>query len=169
MIKHEYSQILQDIENWKHRLWVYICMLSRVRHFGTQWTITCQAPLSTGLSQQEYWSGFPFTPPGDLPDPGIKPRSPALAGGFFTPEPPGKPESKNSLNVILWFQGKNILESADTSRRKSLLTPLLAARPQINPLFHMPWLPQRNIEMFIFNCLEFPGELTGAWHVVGVL
>ena len=84
-------------------------------------------------------------------------------------EPPGKPESKDSLNIILWFQGKNILESADTSGKKSLFTPLLAARPQINPLFRMPWLSQRKIEMFIFNCLEFPGDLTGAWHIVGVL
>ena len=57
------------------------------------WTITHQAPLSTGFSRQEYWSGLPFPPPGDLPDPGIKPESPAspaLAGGFFTSEPPGK-------------------------------------------------------------------------------
>ena len=44
-----------------------------------------------GLSRQEYRSGLPFLAPGDLPDPGIKPISPALAGGFFTTEPPGKP------------------------------------------------------------------------------
>ena len=43
-----------------------------------------------GFPRQEYWSGFPFPPPGDLPDPGIEPMSPALAGGFFTTEPPGK-------------------------------------------------------------------------------
>ena len=52
---------------------------------------SCQAPLSMELSRQEYWSGLPFPPPGDLPDPGIEPVSPALAGGFFTTEPPGKP------------------------------------------------------------------------------
>ena len=51
----------------------------------------CQAPLSMGLSRQEYWSGLPFPPPGDLSDLGIKPKSPALAGRFFTTEPPGKP------------------------------------------------------------------------------
>ena len=45
------------------------------------------------FSRQEYWSGLPFHAPGDLPDPGIKPRFPALAGGFFTTEPPGKPHS----------------------------------------------------------------------------
>ena len=42
------------------------------------WTIACQAPLSMGLSRQEYWSGLPFPIPGDLPNPGIEPRSPAL-------------------------------------------------------------------------------------------
>ena len=44
-----------------------------------------------GLSQQGYWSGLPFPPPGDLPDPGIEPTSPALAGGLFATEPSGKP------------------------------------------------------------------------------
>ena len=57
-------------------------------------SVACQAPLSMEISRQEYWSGLPFLPPEDLPDPGIKPTSPmppALAGGFFTTEPPGKP------------------------------------------------------------------------------
>ena len=48
------------------------------------WTIACQAPLSKGFSRQEYWDGLPCPPPGSLPNSGIKPRSPALAGGFFT-------------------------------------------------------------------------------------
>ena len=47
--------------------------------------------LSMGFSRQEYWSGLPFALPGDLPEPGIKPISPPLSGGFFTTEPPGKP------------------------------------------------------------------------------
>ena len=58
---------------------------------ATPWIVTCQIPLFMGFSRQEYWSGFPFPFPGDLPDPGIKPRSPALVGRFFTTEPPGKP------------------------------------------------------------------------------
>ena len=58
----------------------------------TPWTVACQAPLSMGFPRQEYWSGFPFPSPGDFPDPGIKPTSPALAGGFFTVEPLGKPK-----------------------------------------------------------------------------
>ena len=48
---------------------------SRVRLFVTPWTVACQAPLSMGFSRQEYWSGLPCPPPGDLPDPGIKPKS----------------------------------------------------------------------------------------------
>ena len=51
------------------------------------WTVAHQAPLSTGFSRQEYWSGLPFPPPGALPNPGIEPgslESPALAGEFFT-------------------------------------------------------------------------------------
>ena len=47
-------------------------------------------PLSMGFCRQEYWSGLPFPSLGDLPDPGIEPMSPALAGGFFTAEPSGK-------------------------------------------------------------------------------
>ena len=55
------------------------------------WTVACLAPLPMGISRQEYWSGLPFPPPGYLPDPGIEPVSLALAGGFFTAEPQGKP------------------------------------------------------------------------------
>ena len=55
------------------------------------WTIACQASLSMGFPRQEYWSGLPFPSPGDLPNPGIKPVSPAFAGKCFTAELPGKP------------------------------------------------------------------------------
>ena len=60
----------------------------------TPWTVDCQASLSMEFSRQEYWSELSFPSPGDLPDPGIEPMSlasPALAGRFFTVEPPGKP------------------------------------------------------------------------------
>ena len=59
--------------------------------FVTPWTIAYQPPLSKGFPRQEYWSGLPFPFLGDLPDSGIEPASPALAGRFFTTEPPGKP------------------------------------------------------------------------------
>ena len=68
--------------------------------FVTPWTVAHQGPLSMGCPKQEYWSGLPFPSLGDLSDPGIEPESPALAGRFFTTEPPGKP-SNNSLRWIL--------------------------------------------------------------------
>ena len=55
--------------------------------FVTPWTVAQQSPPSVGFLRQEYWSGLPFPPPGDLSDPGIKPAYAALAGGFFTTEP----------------------------------------------------------------------------------
>ena len=61
---------------------------------GPPWTVDHQAPLSMGFPRQEYWSGLPFTSPGDLPNPGIKPtysEFPTLTGRFFTTPPPGKP------------------------------------------------------------------------------
>ena len=69
-------------------------VLSHVRLFATPWTAAYQALLSMGFSKQVYWSGLSFPTPGDLHDPGIKPTSlvsPAVAGGFFTTMPPGKP------------------------------------------------------------------------------
>ena len=59
--------------------------------FATPWTVAHQAPPFVGFSRQEYWSGLPFSSPGDLPEPGIKPRSPALQADALTSEPPGKP------------------------------------------------------------------------------
>ena len=70
---------------------VKVKSLSRVRLFAIQWTVAHQAPLSMGFSRQEYWSGLPFPSQGDLPDPGIEPRSPALEADALTSEPPGKP------------------------------------------------------------------------------
>ena len=73
-----------------HMLFIGVWSLSHVRLFETPWTVAHQVPLSTEFSRQEYWSGLSFPPSGDLPDPGIKPASPALAGGFFTTELLGK-------------------------------------------------------------------------------
>ena len=76
------------------------CVLSCVHIFAALWTAACQAPLSTGFPKQEYWSELPFSPPRNLPQPGIEPGSlvsPALVGRFFTTELPGKP----LLHVII--------------------------------------------------------------------
>ena len=63
--------------------------LSRVQLFETLWTVAHQAPLSMGFSRQEYWNGLPFPSPGDLPDPGTEPRSPALQADALTSENDG--------------------------------------------------------------------------------
>ena len=60
--------------------------------FVTPWTAVHQAPLSTGFPGQEYWSGLSFPSSGDLPDPGLKPASPAMSGEFFTVEPEESPD-----------------------------------------------------------------------------
>ena len=71
---------------------MHVCMLSCIWFFATPWTVAHQTPLSMEFSRQEYWSVLPFAPPGDLPDPGIEPMtpaSPALAGRVFTTASPG--------------------------------------------------------------------------------
>ena len=74
--------------------YVYMCcMLSRVQFFATPWTVAWKASLSMEFSRQEYWSGFPFPAPGDLPDPRIAPKSPALSGGSLPLSHLGSPHS----------------------------------------------------------------------------
>ena len=79
-------------------------LLSRVRLFATPWTVAYQAPLSMGwsmgFSRQEYWSGLPFPSPGDLPNPGIEPGSPALQADALPSEPPGKSRGINRCTLL---------------------------------------------------------------------
>ena len=90
---------------------IYVCTLSHVRLFVTQWTVAHQAPLSMEFSRQEYLSRLPFPTSGHLPDPGIKPVSfvfpvpPAVVGGFFTTVTPGKPLSCWSIFLNDTYQG----------------------------------------------------------------
>ena len=74
---------------------VKVKSLSHVQLFVTLWIVAHEAPPSMGFSRQEYWSGLPFPSAGDLPDPGIKPRSPALQAEALTSE-----------NAILYQEGK---------------------------------------------------------------
>ena len=78
-------------------------MLSRVGLFAVLWTVSHQASLSMGFSRQEYWSGLPCPPPGDLPNPGLKPTSlmsPALAGRFFTTSTTWEAQINDLSNAI---------------------------------------------------------------------
>ena len=77
--------------------------------FATPWTVAHQAPLSIEFSRQGYWSGLPLPPPGDLPDRGIKPASPELAGRFFTPEPH---QQVGTLQRVFFFRGCHLKISA---------------------------------------------------------
>ena len=80
---------------------VRVKSLSRVQLFATPWTVAYQASPSMGFSRQEYWNRLPFLSPGDLPNPGIKPGSPALEADALTSEPPGKPQEIKSTPPAL--------------------------------------------------------------------
>ena len=82
---------------------LHVCILSHfshVRFFATPWTVACQAPLSTGFSRQEYWSGKPLPPPGDLPDLGIESRSPAMQADPLLSESPGEAQLDKIIDDI---------------------------------------------------------------------
>ena len=90
----ETQEIRVQSLGWEDPLEEGMATHSSILAWKTPWTVARQALLSIEFSRQEYWSGLPFLPLGDLPDSGMEPMSPvssALAGGFFTTEPPGKP------------------------------------------------------------------------------
>ena len=100
ILKHFLSQGTQN--NTGKLLWIILSYKkvivptpSHVQLFATPWTVAHQAPPSMGFSRQEYWSGLPFLSPGDLLDPGIKPKSPTLQADALTSEPAGKP--------LIWY------------------------------------------------------------------
>ena len=82
-------------------------LLSRVWLFATPWTVAYQAPPSMGFSRQECWSGLPFPSPGNLPNPGIEPGSPALQADTLPSEPPGfnlrKGRGKKGMGANNWM------------------------------------------------------------------
>ena len=88
--------------------------VSRVRLFATPWTVAYQAPPSMGFSRQEYWSGLPFPSPGDLPNPGIEPVSPALRTDTLPSEPPGKPKEEEAGNKPRVGINRHTLNKQDT-------------------------------------------------------
>ena len=102
--------------------------LSYVQLFVTSWTVACQASLSMGFSRLEYWSGLPYLPPGDPPNPGIKPAfltSPALAGRFF-------------LTKATWEAPEIYYGMLQTSKIQVCFF-LTAPRHHTGPGLHNPW------------------------------
>ena len=135
-------------------------MLSCVQLFATPRTVAHHASLSLGVSRQEYWGGFPFPSPGDLPDPGIKPGSPTLQADSLLSEPPGKPYIYIYPLFLRFFSyighyrgnesGSDIKESASNAKDPGLIpgSGRSPAEGNSNPLQ--------------YSCLENPMD-RGAW------
>ena len=117
------------------------CVSSVMSDSGTPWTVAHQAPLSMGFSRQEYWSELPCPPPGDLPNPGIgpvSPESPALAGGFFTMEPPWKLQKNATAAAAKLLQSyPTLCDPEDGSPPVSAILGILQAR-ELSPT--MEWV-----------------------------
>ena len=124
---------------------VYAKLLSHVRLFGTPWTIAHQSPLSMGFSRQEYWSGLPCLPPGDLPNSGTEPESPALQAYSLPSEPPGK---------LLYIQHS----PTKFSRPASVFLTNMARRLQ-PPLFSSVF-PPMNYVLFPYSVCSFSFSLS---------
>ena len=91
-VHHQLSELAQALLYLNlYIIIILISSLNRVQLFATPWTVAHEAPPSVEFSRQEYWSGLPFPSPGDLPGPGIEPRSPALRADALPSEPPEKP------------------------------------------------------------------------------
>ena len=102
ILSGDFSLITKTSRN-RLPLFCLACAGLVVRLFATPWTVAHQVSLAMGFPREEHWSGSPFCPPGDLPDAGTEPAAPeapaaaAPAGGFFTPEPLGKPYSLSEM------------------------------------------------------------------------
>ena len=134
--------------------------LSCVQLFATPWVVVCQAPLSMEFSKQEYWSGELFPFPGDLPNPGTEPRSPALQVDSLPSEPPGKPRNWHTytqfssvlslshvwLFATPWIAAHQASLSITNSRSSLRLTSIESVMPSSHlilccPLLLLPPIP----------------------------
>ena len=132
--------------------WKWKWSRSVVSNSTTPWTVAHQAPLSMGFSRQEYWRGLPFPSPGDLPNPEIEPRPPALQADALTSEPLGKHWAFLRLGILFsgglkdglrhlrnsWKLSFQSAFSSDSSMRASTQSPLkrkhrrnVSARPKL--------------------------------------
>ena len=138
--------------NYSHSIYTaFVKSLSRVRLFVTPWTVAHQAPPSMEFSRQEYWSGLPFPSPGDLPNPGIKPRSP-IAGRRFTVW--ATRESYAALGIL-------------NNLRASLIAQLVKNPPTLQEtpvrfLGQEDPLEEGQVPMQVF----WPGELHGLYSLI---
>ena len=124
-------------------------LLSRVQLFATPWTVAYQASPSMGFSRQEYWSGLPFPSPGDLPDPGIKPGSPASEADALTSEPPSMMQLLK-LSQVLARQATfaiSILQQLETEFKETQALVLAPTRELAQQI--------QNAILALEDCMEF--------------
>ena len=102
--KNLHMNVQRGITHHSQKKWSEVNSLSRVRLFATPWTVAHQAPPSMGFSRQEYCSGLPFPSPGDLPNPGIEPKSPTWQEDALSSEPPGNTEKGKAIpfSIFAW-------------------------------------------------------------------
>ena len=122
--------------------------------FATPWTAAHQAPLPTGFSRKEYWSGLPFSSPGDLPDPGIEPRSPALQANSLLYEPPGKPSLHPKMGTMKERNSRDLVGAEEMKTKWKEYTEEQIYYPVINSTF----LFFKHFLMCIYN-LETGNEI----------
>ena len=119
----------------KSLLLLLLSHFSRVRLFVTPWTIAYQAPLSMGFSRQEYWSGLLFPSPGNLPDPGIEPGSPALQADSLLTGPPGKTSlQKGCINLFYSRVGRDKLSLLELNKGTLVYSQAEGQGPPSKPL-----------------------------------
>ena len=139
------------INEWKK---VKVKSLSRVRLFATPWTVAHQAPPSMGFSRQEYWSGLPLPSPGDLPHPGIEPRSPTLQADALTSEPPGKPLGVTGSGYK-FLEGERCLFSYSLILQKDILG--------ILGICSLTWYFSTIVSILFWCFTECPSLLCRVW------
>ena len=143
------------LRHFYHSSWIisfcalYAHFLSHVQLFATPWTVACQALLFMGFSRQEYWSGLPFPPPGDLPNPGIEPKPPALQAGSLPPR---------HLGSICFLTIINFGTRSPRDSQASSLVFLLRAQckysPHYKPMQKAWWLPDNSMMQYWVSCVH---------------
>ena len=135
----------------------------------TPWAVAYHAPLSMEFSRQEYWSGLPFPSPGDLPDPGIEPGSPALHAGALPSEPPGKPPPRM---VPLFFNHPEPLNPIFPAQTMPLPTPISKLTQETLAKQLSFQLTSAHIHLHVHRCMkpfrtQWPKPTAGASKTKG--
>ena len=163
-----YTFIIIQIKS-ESSIYLLLSYFSHVWLFATLWTVACQAPLSLGFSRQEYWSGLPCPPPGDLPEPGIEPTSlmsPELAGRFFTTSATWKvlimlQIKSESSTCLKCFEVPSIAFQTVQILICKCLWSLISSLPNFHSLSVYTWPPSASPVCCILHCawvFEYAGS-----------